>query len=289
MEGNSPKSGKSVKTQAKKLELENYQRRSKQQEKLIEEKIANLNSKITKNPEDPLLNYYHIMIAYYYVDLVKMKYTLYLTSVSLTGPGAQDEKILNDARGQFSNAVLSLEKVVGRYIDADLDEVQEAQESIQRFNPARILALYNHFTSTFENLEKCAKQRQTWYKRVRWNLEELEGRYCSAIKNMLDLREAYAAESKPYYPFGKELLTLFANITRKIEKCAENYRNKYNLLPDKVIEDLRVAILFMEALRKIYVHMNKSAEAEKTMEKRQIWERQMENDLKKTDGSKKKR
>ena len=51
--------------------------------------------------------------------------------------------------------------------------------------------------------------------------------------------------------------TAFSLITRKLAIVAENYRNKYNLAHEKVFEDLRNAIQYQEALKRIYIQMNR--------------------------------
>ena len=113
----------------------------------------------------------------------------------------------------------------------------------------------------------------------RWSFVELQGRYATVAKNMMDMRYA----SKTYFdPRSSDFDTtiFYLRLIKKLlNESATNYRDRYEL-STKRIDDIRLAINYLLALRRINIMLNEKDEAEELKKKIIVWKNKMESDQK---------
>ncbi|HYW83560.1 MAG TPA: hypothetical protein VFB30_09910, partial [Spirochaetia bacterium] len=117
----------------------------------------------------------------------------------------------------------------------------------------------------------------------KWSFVELEGRFAAVTKNLLNLKtfvgsmdprsEGYSARMS-HLSLAKELL----------QQAADRYREKYELSTLR-IDDIKVGILFLTAVRRLHIVLGEGDHADVVKKKAEIWRTKMENDLKKSEES----
>jgi len=130
---------------------------------------------------------------------------------------------------------------------------------------------------TIDSLVEGFGENSKW----KWSFVELEGRFAAVAKNLLNLKtfvsgldprsEGYSARLS-HLSLAKELL----------QQAADRYREKYELSTMR-IDDIKVGINFLTALRRLHFVLGESEHADVVKKKSEIWRTKMENDLKKAE------
>ena len=71
-------------------------------------------------------------------------------------------------------------------------------------------------------------------------------------------------------------------VKKLLQQSADRYREKYEIATN-VITDFKMAIRFLEALRKMHLVLNEHREADEVKRKLEIWKEKMEKDQKQRD------
>ena len=108
----------------------------------------------------------------------------------------------------------------------------------------------------------------------------MRGRHAVVAKNLVDMKQAvkdYFDHNSPVY----EDTILYVRLIRELlSKCANDYRDRYELA-SKRVDDMRMAVNLLIALRRIAMVMNDSEESENIRKKALAWKTKMESDEKK--------
>jgi len=195
----------------------------------------------------------------------------------------KNEEALNDARKSLYKAVIYLEETVGNCIDAPFSDYEEKLAAIETFNPNQRYQLIQKIGLSIDILENAYGDNSKW----KWTFVELEGRYATAAKNILDLRNAinYSRPDSEFYDSTVYHLRL---VKKLLSQSADRYREKYELSTSQM-SDFKTGINFLGALRRIHVVLSESEEAEAVKKKYAIWSTKLETDMKKQEEAKKKR
>ena len=114
----------------------------------------------------------------------------------------------------------------------------------------------------------------------KWSFVELEGRFATVAKNLIDMKAAnkdYIDVRSPNYDIT---VLYFRLITKLLNNSATSYRDKYELSTRR-IDDMRNGIKYLLALRKLYVLIGNSEQAEDVKKKAVVWKDKMDADHKK--------
>ena len=197
-------------------------------------------------------------------------------SLSLKITEVKNNDALNDARKILYKAIIYLEEIVTNQIDvsfADLSEYHDTIKNIsiqQRYNLIRKLGL------TINILKDAFGDNSKW----KWSFVELEGRFATVAKNLIDMKAAnkdYIDVRSPNYDIT---VLYFRLITKLLNNSATSYRDKYELSTRR-IDDMRNAIKYLLALRKLYVLIGNTEQAEEVKKKAVVWKDKMDADHKK--------
>jgi len=203
--------------------------------------------------------------------------SLYMTinNLSVTLLDTKNTDSLNEARKTLYKAIIYLEEIVTNYVDAPFADYAEKVEEIsnvpfeKRFFLARKLGL------AIRLLIDAYGDNTKW----RWSFVELQGRYATVAKNMINMKEASKNYFNPRSPDFDNTVFYLRLIKKLLNESATNYRDRYEL-STKRIDDIRLAINYLLALRRINIMLNEKDEAEELKKKIIVWKNKMESDEK---------
>ncbi|MDR0503845.1 MAG: hypothetical protein LBH16_11055 [Treponema sp.] len=194
----------------------------------------------------------------------------------------KNEEALNEARKSIYRAVIYLEEIVSNYIDAPFSEYEERLSAIASFDPNQRYGLIRKMGLAIDLLENAYGDNSKW----KWTFVEIEGRYATTAKNIIDLRNIYTNMNfeSPYYESTVYHLRL---IKKLLAQSADRYREKYELSTGQTL-DFKIGINFLIALRRLHIILSESEDAESVKKKMSIWTQKLDADVKKQEEAKKK-
>ena len=194
----------------------------------------------------------------------------------------RNEEALNDGRKSLYKAVIYLEEVVSNFIDAPYSDYEDRLESIATFDAGQRYLLIRKLGLVIRLLEMAYGDNTKW----RWAFVELEGRYAAAVKNSMNLRNA-VANTDPRSPVYEPTLRHLRLAKKLLMQAADRYREKYELSTNR-IDDFKMGINFLQALRRLHMIMGDREEADTVKKKSDIWSAKLELDIKKLEEAAKK-
>jgi hypothetical protein len=202
---------------------------------------------------------------------------LLMSSLSLSFLGVKNETFLNEARKCIYKAIFYLEEVVTAYVDAPFSDYEQGLESITGFSDESRLNLVRKLGFTIDSLEEGFGENSKW----KWSFVELEGRYAAVTKNLLNLKTFIAGMDPRVEGYASRMAHL--SLARELlQQAADRYREKYELSTMR-IDDIKAAINFLSAVRRMHIVLGESDQADVVKKKAEIWRTKMENDLKKAE------
>lgn len=207
-------------------------------------------------------------------SLTMVSYYLLMNQLSLSLLGIKNEGFLNDARKTCYKSIIYLEDVVTSYIDVPYSEYEEHLGEIVDFGFQQRWDLLCKLGFAMDSLKDSYGANTKW----KWSFVELEGRFATISKNMLNLKEVISKldpRVEGYRTYGAHL----GMVKNLLEQSANSYRQKYELSTSR-IEDFKLAIRYLSALRRIHVLLGESNESEVIKKKIEVWKSKMEADSK---------
>jgi len=203
-----------------------------------------------------------------------VSYYLLMNHLSVSLLGIKNEGFLNNARKACYKSIIYLEDVVTSYIDVPYSEYEEYLDEIVEFDFQQRWNLLSKLGFAIDALIDSYGTNSKW----KWSFVELEGRFATISKNMLNLKQVVAqldprAEGYKVY---KKHLTMVKSL---LEESANNYRQKYELSTLR-IDDFKLAIRYLSALRRIHILLGEAEESEVIKKKIDVWKSKMEADSK---------
>jgi len=194
---------------------------------------------------------------------------------------SKNEEVLNDARKSLYKAVIYLEEAVSNYIDVPFSDYEEKLNLLESFDENQRYYLIRKMGLAIDLLEYAYGDNSKW----RWTFVEMEGRFTTVAKNILDLRRVmeYSTFESPYYDSVTYHLRL---VKRLLSQSADRYREKYELSTGQ-IPDFKTGISYLGALRRLHILLAESEDAENVKKKMAIWKTKLEADHKKQEEAKK--
>ena len=210
--------------------------------------------------------------------------TLYLSkhSMSVAMLGVKNEDALNDARKSLYKAVIYLEEVVTNYIDVPFSDYEVKVEEIKNLPQTKRYYLVRKLGLAIRLVLDAYGDNTKW----RWTFVELEARFATVAKNILDLKTASKDGLDPHSPDYDDTVYHLRLVKKLLQQAADRYREKYELSTGR-IDDFRLGINYLLALRRIHLILNERVEAEDVKKKADVWKDKMDKDHKKNEAQKK--
>ncbi len=225
--------------------------------------------------------YQRIALADETLDVVS--YFLLMNKVSTELLGLKNEELLNNARKACYKAIIYLEQVVTDYIDISFSEYEEQLLAIADFSDEGRWKLVQKLGFSIDAVKFEYGENTKW----KWAFVELEGRYGTVAKNILNLRKVIAGMDPRIegYEIRHAHMHLILNL---LQQAADRYREKYELSTNR-LDDFKLAIKYLSALRRMYILMGETNESDVVKKKIEIWKTKMESDQRKKESVSKKR
>lgn len=199
-----------------------------------------------------------------------------LNSLSLKMMDVKNNDALNDARKILYKAIIYLEDIVTDIIDVSYGDLTEYWERLKNVSIHRRFLIVRKLGLAINILKDAFGDNSKW----KWSFVEIEGRFTTVAKNILDMRNS----TKDYFDPNSndyETTVLFVRLVENLlSESANAYRDKYELSTRR-IDDMKNAIKYLLAQRKLYVALGKSELAEETKKKAVVWKDKMDADHKK--------
>lgn len=182
---------------------------------------------------------------------------------------------LNDARKMLYKAIIYLEEIVTPTIDIAYSELTPYHERLQNVSISRRYMLIRKLGLAITLLKDAFGDNSKW----RWSFVELEGRFTTVSKNLIDMKgsmkDYFDPRSENY-----ELTVLYIRlISKQLNDSATAYRDRYELSTRR-IDDMRNGIKYLLALRKLDIAIGNVEQAEEVKKKAVVWKDKMDADHK---------
>lgn len=196
-----------------------------------------------------------------------------INNLSETITETKNTDALNEARKTLYKAIIYLEEVVSTMIDAPYADYEEYLAEIVN------IPLEKRYTLTRKLGLAIRLVTDAYGENTKWKMSfvELEGRYATVAKNILDMKEAIKTYFDPRSPDFDMTVYYIRLIKKLLDKSATGYRDKYEL-SSKRLDDMRLGIQYLLALRRLAIQMNEKDEAEELKKKITVWKTKMDKD-----------
>ena len=204
-----------------------------------------------------------------------------LSEVSQSMMRFRNNDALDEARKTLYKVILHLEETVTNFVDVSFSDYAEKLIAIESVSAEERYLLCRKLGLAVDLLQEAYGKNTKW----RWSFVELEGRCAAVTKNIVDLKVAATnrdTQSPEYVPTVHHL-----NLIKKLlMQSANRYRYKYEISTSR-IDDFKAGINFLSALKRIYIVMGESREANEVKKKLDTWNLKLEADIKKLDDQRK--
>jgi hypothetical protein len=194
----------------------------------------------------------------------------------------RNEDALNEGRKSIYKAVIYLENIVSNYIDAPFTDYEEKLSLIEAFDSNQRYSLIRKMGFAIDLLKNTYGDNSKW----KWAFVEIEGRYATVAKNIVDLRHALD-NTNPESPYYESTVYHLRLVKKLLAQAASRYRDKYELSTGLPL-DFKMGISFLAALRRLHIVFAENEDAEELKKKLHTWTTKLETDVKKQEEAKRK-
>jgi hypothetical protein len=146
--------------------------------------------------------------------------------------------------------------------------------SLEGFSDAERLRLVRKIGYTISLLEDRYGKNSKW----KWSFVEIEGRYAVIVKNLFDFR-TYQEKNDPRVEGFDDRYDYLYLVKDFLIDASNRYREKYELTNHST-EDMKKAIEYLRALKRIHILFNESGELQNVSKRIELWSQKFEADLK---------
>ena len=203
-------------------------------------------------------------------------YYILLNTLSETLLGVKSENYLNESRKAVYRVLILIEGVVTNTIDIPFSELSEHLEKINDFSDIKRFEFSKKLGFTIDMIKDAFGDNSKW----KWSFVELEGRSATVIKNLINYKTLIAGMDPTTDNYEIRINHLI--MTKKmLMLAATRYREKYELNTFR-IDDFKLALNYLSALRRLHIYLGENNEAETVKKNFEIWKTKMEKDSSKS-------
>jgi hypothetical protein len=219
------------------------------------------------------VNSIRFVLADQYLNIVS--YYNLMNALSLSLLGIKNESFLNDGRKSCYKSIIYMEEIVSPYIDTAFSDYQQGAESLRRFDDKSKYRFLCKLGFSIDSVIEGFGSGSKW----KWSFVELQGRYAAIAKNLLNLK-TFIMQLDPRIEGYSQRLAHVQLVKKFLQQAADRYREKYELSTMR-LDDIKKAILFLAAMKRLHTLLGEVEEAEVVKKKMEIWKTKMEDDQKK--------
>ncbi|NCN04258.1 MAG: hypothetical protein GW949_01380 [Spirochaetales bacterium] len=209
-------------------------------------------------------------------------YYLLMNQISLSLLGVKNEAFINDARKSCYESIIHLENLVSNRIDVPFSDYEEVHTKLEGFDDRQRFALVKKIGFAIHSVEDDFGDNSKW----KWSFVELEGRYATIAKNLMNLKTLVAGLD-PRVDGYRERYLYLELVKKWLHSAADRYREKYELSTNR-IDDFKTGIAFLNALRRLLMIVGENEPAETVKKKAEVWKAKMDDDEKRMSAAAKK-
>lgn len=198
-----------------------------------------------------------------------------INNLSVEFLAAKNGDSLNEARKNIYKAIIYLEGIVTNSISCQYSEIEDKVASIENLSIEKRSYLIRKLGLAIRLVIDAFGDNTKW----RWSFVELQGRYATVVKNLINMKKACQDYFDPSSADYETTVTYVRLILKLLEQSASQYRDKYELSTRR-LDDMRFAINYLLAKRKICLLINMRDEAEEIKKKVVVWKEKLEADHK---------
>ncbi|MDR2178639.1 MAG: hypothetical protein LBP20_11480 [Treponema sp.] len=249
-----------------------YREKTERYRELIAAALANGEKaleEINRNPADSALK--RLSLAEDMLDL--SSYYIIQDGISHSMLKTRNEEALNNARKSIYQSVFYLEQIVTTLLDAPYSEYEKDIEQIAPLNVEQRYFLIRKMGLAIDLLKNAYGENSKW----KWSFVELEGRYATVAKNIIDLKNM-VSNIDPRSPYYAPAVCHLRLAIKLLTQAANRYRERYELFTKRV-SDFEVSINFLSALLRIYLILGDQENIQDVKRKLHTWQNKLKNDI----------
>ena len=220
------------------------------------------------------LSYKRVLLAEQMIYVTTLY--VHINNLSVEILSIKNTDALNEARKTLYKAIIYLEETVTDFIDAPFADYEDKVAEIANIPLAKRYELSRKLGLAIRLVMDGYGDNTKW----RWTFIELNGRFATVAKNMIDMKAATKIYFDPRNPDYDTVVYYLRLIKKLLGESAAGYRDRYELSTRR-LDDIRLGINYLIGLRRIQIALNESAEAEETKKKAIVWKAKMDADQKK--------
>ena len=166
-------------------------------------------------------------------------------------------------------------KTMANKMIANLQEIEDKVETISNVPLEKRFYLVKKLGLAIRLLIDAFGENTKW----KWSFVELQGRFTTVAKNMIDMKQACKDYFDPRSSDYDNTVFYIRLILKLLDQSATQYRDRYELSTHR-LDDMRAAINYLLALRRLQLLINLKDEAEDIKKKAIVWKEKMEADHK---------
>lgn len=182
---------------------------------------------------------------------------------------------LNDARKIIYKSIIYLEDIVSPTIDVPFSDIEDKVAQIADIELEKRWYLVRKMGLTIQLLEDAFGDNSKW----KMSFIEIRGRAAVVAKNMLDWKEACKVYFDSRLPNYDTTIYYIRHLRKVLSQIAVQYRDKYEL-SSRRLDDMKSAIRFVLAERRICILIGNKEDAEKLKSNAQVWKDKLDADKK---------
>lgn len=251
-----------------------FKKESKQYEDLIKAELDKEKEMLTTMKGDAVgVEYKKLILAEQMIYIATLYNAINTASVKILE--VKNNDALNEGRKILYKALIYLEEVVTNIVNVAPSEISDKMEAIANTPLEKRYFLVRKLGLAIQMIIDAFGDNSKW----KWSFVELEGRFAVVAKNLYDFKNYVKAYFDPGDADNENSILYMRLIKTLLDKSANAYRDKYEL-SSRRLDDMKNAINFLLARRRVSVALSESEDAEELKKKAQTWKEKMDADQK---------
>lgn len=203
--------------------------------------------------------------------------TLYIAinNISVKVLETKNNDALNESRKALYKAIIYLEEIVTNNVDCPYSDLDDKLTEISNMPVEKRYFLVRKLGLAIRLLMDAYGENTKW----KWTFVELQGRLAVIAKNMIDMKVAAKDYFDPRSPDYDNTVLYVRMIRKLLDLSSIGYRDKYELSTRR-LDDIRIAINYLLAARRIALVIGDKDAAEEIKKKAIVWKDKMDADQK---------
>ena len=252
-----------------------FQERSEPYQKIINESLKKEKEIIATLGSDNGANAYKKVILSELMISIATTY-IAINNLSVEMIDVKNNDMLNDARKILYKAIIYLEEVVTPAIDVQYSEIEDKVSQLEKMSFNDRYLLIRKLGLAIRLLTDAYGDNTKW----RWAFVELQGRFATVAKNLVDWKKACKDYLDGQSADYDNTVYYVRRIKKMLGQSGDQYRDRYELSTHR-LDDIRLAINYLVAQRRICMLTGEKDTAEELKKKALVWKEKMEHDKKK--------